>query len=179
MELLVTVALMSILTGVAVVSVKRQDISQAKKDLKRSSMLFETKVANCVSSSGGWTVTKPDGTTFEPCYDTVQADNFTKLNYNCPAKATCKLHKNNLAFCLSIERTISNKKYQVITRLKKDSPAFKPHIVCGEVTSFLDITDIKYCSRSFKLKDSAGALQTVSGKTTLHGLMGEGQVCPW
>ena len=141
-ELLTAIAIMSILAGVTVVTTRGQNLTQTKKDLKRSAMLFETKLATCASSAGSWTVAKT------ACYNATKATFFKNLNYTCPAQSDCKIHLKtdtnqtpNLDkyICLSIERTISGGKIQVFARFETDSPGYNPIILCGAPTSFLAI----------------------------------------
>lgn len=176
-ELLTVLALISILTGVTVFTYKKTDITQTKKSLLRLARMFETKAASCVSSSG-WQIDrkKADGTTetILPC------NTKEKIGFDCKSPQCPALVVNDNALCLSIQKEISGNKYQIITRLTKTNPSFKPQFICGEVSSFLDITDPRFCKKSFKFgKDTNNNDIAIDGKKTLHGLMATDKDCKW
>ncbi len=110
-EILVTIGILSIISGVAYVSYRDQTLRASKNDFKTHAKLFASSVKNCISINGGWEITllKTDGTVptnadissdstrylKKPCEATgttqeaLKKDLKKKLGFTCPADATC------------------------------------------------------------------------------------------
>ena len=164
-EILVTIGILSIISGVAYVSYQDQTLRANKNDLKIHAELFASSVKNCIAISGKWAITllKPDGTVpteaevsqsqsqyiKTPCeargttQDAIKDDLKKKLDFTCPADADCfTFTKINNAprhryHCLSIQKEVSGKKLQVLSRVSYDDPS-NYQIWCGEnLSSYL------------------------------------------
>ncbi len=155
-EILVTIGILSIISGVAYVSYNDQVLRANKNDLKIHAELFASSVKNCISINGGWSVGvlnsagEPDGT-IKPCNTDDRTDPSkekdklkSKLDFTCPADAECftftRTNKNpddNKNFtCLYIEKEVSGKKLQMISRVQWSNPSYY-QILCGEVTAYV------------------------------------------
>ena len=172
-EILLTMGILSIISGVAYVSYRGHTLNANKKDLKIHAELFASAVKNCIAISGGWEITllNPDGTTPTtpvqknlakkyPCEATgttqkdIKDDLKKKLDFTCPADATCitQTRSNDLNaeekhqyYCLSIQQEVSGKKLQIITRVQWSNPS-QYDIWCNKKDS--DLADYVDVSRS-------------------------------
>ncbi len=136
-ELLVGLMILGILSGIATISYNSYKVSIAKKDMKMSAEFFVSAVQNCITASGGWSITPPGGgTPVLPCKATDSNQEQLKiylkqkLNYNCPADATCNtlarsttLDSRFRYYCLSIEKEVSGKKLQIFMRIPYENPS--------------------------------------------------------
>ena len=99
LEILIALGLLSILSSIAVVQYRDSILDVEKRDLKASALLYATKVETCINVVGGWT--KYQGLCKEepPASDAPQGTRSTqpskKLNYTCPAGATCEFWSYN------------------------------------------------------------------------------------
>ena len=83
-EILVTISLMSIIAGTTIITYKNQNKNQTKKNIEQSTRNFTANVANCVTSSGGWHITRTENKTQTQCtpnppYTWVSADSECKF----------------------------------------------------------------------------------------------------
>ena len=174
-EILMVLAILGILTGIATVSYRGYILSVNKRDLKQSGIMFATAVNTCIQNSGGWTVhrytqgaeTCPAGKTdpcieMKPCkaekqpnQDETHKQLKSKLNFTCPAGANCipKEHGRPIKdqwryYCLSIEKEVSGKKLQVITRVAWHNPS-DYQVLCNEITenNYMEIKN-ETCKKS-------------------------------
>ena len=108
LEVLIVIALLSILVSISFVGYRTVTKATELKNLKQLSELFPNALGNCIASSG-WEVTRLDGTTIKPC-TTIQ-----KIDYVCPEKATCTFHNNDTDkyVCLNIKKKIRGNQYEI------------------------------------------------------------------
>ena len=154
-EILLTIGILSIISGVAYVSYQDQTLRASKNDLKIHAELFASAVKNCISINGGWAIKlldqsgAPSNNIVTPCE--AKGNNQTelkealkkKLDFTCPAEADCfTFTKINNAprhqyHCLSIQKEVSGKKLQVLSRVSYKTPG-EYQIWCGEnLSSYL------------------------------------------
>ena len=144
-EILTTMAILSILSCVAYVSYQGYTLSVHKKDLKTHAEIFARAVQNCISVNGKWSVRGltqqgVPGADITPC-DTNVGDNIEQenkklksiLDFTCPAKAKCHTHTQNNNTCLYIQKEVSGKKLLVISRVNYNTRNVQ--IWCGEDSS--------------------------------------------
>ncbi len=145
-ELLLTLSILGIITGIATVSYRGYNLGVQKKDLKLSGDIFVSTVKNCVSAVGRW---EPKTGRF-PCKATDKTELKAKLNFDCPPKADCKTRINPTKkyYCLSIKKTVSGKKLQVIARLPYTNPE-DSQLWCGQVSAYVQLNASK-CQREGK-----------------------------
>ena len=150
-EILVGIGILGIMGSIATVSYRGYILDVTKKTLKDSGTLFQVAVNTCVQGKRGWeiprytqgTETCSSGET-DPCIKTYPCNATTteelkkKLNYTCPAGATCRTHVHGNTqeskyryYCLSIEKEVSGKKLQVIIRVSYDNPSIY-QMLCGD-----------------------------------------------
>ena len=150
-EILVGVGILGIMGSIATVSYRGYILDVTKKTLKDSGTLFQVAVNTCVRGKGGWEIKRyrqstdqacPSGET-DPCIKTYPCKATTteelkkKLNYTCPAKATCSTYEKidtaerHRYYCLSIEREVSGKNIQILVRVQKDNPSTH-EILCND-----------------------------------------------
>ncbi len=149
-EILLTIGILSIISGIAYVSYQDQTLRTNKNDLKLHAELFASAVKNCITISGGWKITlldsntgipdqantatpcKAEGTPQKPLKDDLKE----KLNFTCPAGAECQTHTEdaNESTCLSITKKVSGKYLQVLSRVSY-SNKYPSQIWCGTMTS--------------------------------------------
>ena len=149
-EVIMTLMILGIISGIATISYRGTMNTTKKSDMRTSAQMFVASLKNCISASGGWEVQAGTGTELKkPCLvkntNNINTDLKKQLNYDCPAGATCKIrnkqHKSierRQYVCLSIEKTVSGKKLQVITRVQW-SNLLNYKILCGEVSNFVDL----------------------------------------
>ena len=163
-ETLVALSIMGMLTGVATVFYRGYTVDTAKKDLKQSGLLFASSVSSCIQASGGWTVTRPDGTAIKPCNATKKTtpkatheELKAKLNFTCPPEATCLPHETTGGnqsqpkyryYCLSIEKEVSGQKLQVMARVSRDTPSTYEILCNDNLSSYVKLA-IWSCKSSY------------------------------
>ena len=150
-EILVALGILGIMTGIATVSYQGYILDVTKRTLKDSGKLFQVAVNTCIKVNRGWKITRytrgteicPVGKTdpcieITPCKATNTAELKKKLNFTCPAGATCavfsRTEKDNpdwKYYCLDIRKEVSGKKLQVITRVSYDDPS-NYQILCSD-----------------------------------------------
>ena len=159
-EVLVTLGILGIFTGIATVSYQGYIFDVTKRTLKDSGTLFQVAVNTCIQRNGGWKIYRftragescSAGKTTEPCKEmtpcraeqqsTSKATHDelkSKLSFTCPADATCAVHTHSVEstyryHCLSIQKKVSGKKLQVVVRIPYDNPS-DYHILCGDKMS--------------------------------------------
>ena len=133
-EILIVLSILGIVGGIATISYRGYNESVQKKDLKLHGELFANMVKNCVQGFGGW---QPKTNVF-PCKATTKAQLKDKLGFDCPQKATCRVYTNTTKpyYCLSIRKTVSGKKLQVLSRIPYNNPT-NYQLWCGQVTAYL------------------------------------------
>ena len=155
-EIIMTLAVVGILTGVATVSHRGTKIDNKKRELQSSSQMWWGNISTCIVASGGWKLCQPckdpddqtecppppqppaipecrEGTKLVfPCKATgltqtdIKESLKKKLNYDCPQGANCHIFTHPTPqsgeefqyHCLSIEKEVSGKKLQIITRVQ-------------------------------------------------------------
>ena len=183
-EVLVTLSILGIMTGIATVSYQGYKLDITKRELKNSGMMFATVINTCVRSMGGW---QPRQNIF-PCKAETTEELKSKLNFTCPVGATCDVHThgNTTAdryryHCLSIQKEVSGKKLQVITRVSYDNPS-NYQILCNKdesLTSFVPLVSAS-CKAGFGAGQGFGGLKDKDGIkliTNLKTVLAES--CPW
>ncbi len=188
-EILIVLSILGILTGIATVSYRGYILSVNKSNLKQSSIMFATAVNTCIQNNGSWIIHRyTQGTETcpvdkaDPCIEMTpcKADNTAelrdKLSFNCPPDATCNtaVHGNPSRgpryqyYCLSIEKEVSGKKLQVITRVPWHNPSEPYQILCNEITgSYMPLGDSSCKKGSHKdLKDKGFAKDKANGPGT-------------
>ena len=123
LEILVVVALFSILMGISFVSYRTVTKGIKLKTLRQVAELFPNALGNCIASSG-WEVTRPDGTTAEPCTDNDSATALKKIDYTCPEKAKCTFYHNDTDeyVCLNVHnKKIRGKGYEIHVIVNKNN----------------------------------------------------------
>ncbi len=147
-EILMVLTLIGIVSGIATVSYRGYNFNIQERDLKLSGKLFANAVKNCIGIVGGWSVIRSDGTTITPCKADDTAELKSKLSFTCPPDATCDVHTQNSYkyYCLSISKTVSGKKLQVLTRIPYNNPT-DYQIWCGQVSAYLTLGG-KTCKKS-------------------------------
>lgn len=162
LEILLTVIIVSIIGAIATVSYRGYILTIEKKELKNLGVLFATTVNTCITKNRGWTryrwtqgsetcPTIGGETKKEPCIAVMgckasnKAELKSKLNFTCPADATCNTHTRAHTLepkfrytCLSIEKKASGKKLQLIARIPYENPS-DYQLLCGEMSSYVSL----------------------------------------
>ena len=156
-EILISLAIMTILAGISTVSYRGYKLNITKKMLKQSGDLFASAVQTCIFNVGGWEYTPATGSPTTPCYATSPTELQSKLNFTCPVDATCRAWSNlnpsqpldkYKYYCLSIEKEVSGKKLQVFTRVAWHKPSVY-EVLCGEMqSSYMPINHQGKCRRT-------------------------------
>ena len=152
LEMLIVLGLLSILSSIAVIQYRDSRQDTEKRNLKDSALLYATRVDTCIKVVGGWPKyrnkrtgeTCDHGKTQDPCKVMCKEVSSTtpspKLNYTCPAGATCEFFTHGTPtrdvwryHCLSIKKTVSGKKLQVVTVIPYDNPS-DYQIWCAELS---------------------------------------------
>ena len=160
-EVLVTLAILSIISSIAVVNYGSTEGPVHKRELLQSAKVFSMSVKNCIlnySSMGGWKVMqwKPDDTTkptkeIFPCKvggtPQNQKEKFKKrLGWNCPVKnqgndkrgSGCFSHfSGDEWYCLAIQKQVKGKNYQLIVHF--DIKNQKSKVYCGHPDSYVAV----------------------------------------
>ena len=174
-EILLTIGILSIISGVAYVSYRGHTLNANKNDLKIHAELFASAVKNCIAINGGrWAITllKPDGTVptdaevsqyiKTPCeargttQKAIKDDLKKKLDFTCPADATCETYTHGNPgggdkfkyHCLSIKKTVSGKYLQVLSRVSYKTGAYQIWCKEGEASSDLVSLHDGTCKKS-------------------------------
>ena len=147
-EILMVLTLIGIVSGIATVSYRGYNFNIQERDLKLSGKLFANAVKNCIGIVGGWSVIRSDGTTITPCKADDTAELKSKLSFDCPPDATCYVHTQTSYkyYCLSIQKEVSGKKLQVLSRVPYNNPT-DYQIWCGQVSAYLTLGG-KTCKQS-------------------------------
>ena len=184
LEMLIVLGLLSILSSIAVIQYRGTMLSSEKRELKDSALLYATRFDTCIKVLGGWTTyrstkgteTCPTGKT-NPCIPenyckevpppenappkTRSTQPSKKLNYTCPAGATCEFftHGNPAPsfrrHCLSIKKEVSGKKLQVVTVIPYDNPSdYK--IFCAELSGDYRALGGQSCKRHHGYNNNKG-----------------------
>ena len=187
-ETLVALSIMGMLMGVATVFYRGYTVDTAKKDLKQSGLLFASSVSSCIQASGGWIVTRPDGTKIKPCkvlkgantLKKFKADLKNTLNYTCPRDTNCVTvvhgnprHPKWQYYCLGIRKKISGKHLQVITRVAWHNPS-SYQLWCGQAPSASDYVTLNDTT----CKKSKTQILREAGKTDGKSAWLQ-TPCPW
>ena len=127
LEILVTLALASLVVSLSVVSTRKATKNTNLRELKKTAKVFAGQVRNCVFVSGGWKLCRKDSCSdteyikaCDPCYKETSCDgsNATKaketlqsrLNFKCPAKTECRFYTHTTGdatyFCLRYAKNI-------------------------------------------------------------------------
>ena len=174
-EILLTIGILSIISGVAYVSYRGYTLDVNKKDLKLHAELFASAVKNCISISGGWKIEllTPSGESGgAPAYPCNTHDNDldkekeklkSMLDFTCPADATCETYTHGNPgggdkfkyHCLSIKKTVSGKYLQVLSRVSYKTGAYQIWCKEGEASSDLVSLHDVTCKSSTGWRDSA------------------------
>ena len=167
-EILVTIGILSIISGVAYVSYQDQVLRASKNDLKIHAELFASSVKNCIAISGGWeielltTAGEPGGAPDYPCdthdndLDKEKENLKSMLDFTCPADATCETYTHGNPgggdkfkyHCLSIKKPVSGKYLQVLSRVSYKTGAYQIWCKEGEASSDLVSLHDGTCKRS-------------------------------
>ena len=166
-EMLIVLSILGIVGGIATISYKGYNLSVNKRDLKLHGELFASAVKTCISNYGAWKIKNsplPDATDIFPCK--VQDGQHhtrlkTRLNFTCPtddnlAGQGCLTIVNDTekVFCLVIQKIVSGKTLQVITRVHYDNPN-NYDIWCSKETPVSDpAIFLKICHKKTTYKDS-------------------------
>ena len=143
-EIVIVLGLLAIIGGVAAFNIGKVNADTQKIELHTGGKLFAEKIRTCIKSVGGWSIKGLNGTDVFPCHvqdtnqDLLKEKLKTNLGWNCPKNATCKtyVHGNPGGgnkfkyYCLSIQKEINGKKYQVIVRVYYMDPSIY-QIWCG------------------------------------------------
>ncbi len=170
-EILITLAMISVLSGIAYVSYQGYTLSVAKKDLKLNGKLFVDSVSGCVSVNGDWEITfltpagLPGTNKEKPCdtHDSNPEKEKGKLqsmlDFTCPPGATCFTHTNGTTHytCLEIRKEVSGKKLQIVSRVNGEKPS-EHQILCGEVSAYISLSD-STCQKNGDANLIAGGLK--------------------
>ena len=153
-EILITLSILSILSGVAYVSYQGYNLNVNKKDLKTHAELFARAVQKCISVNGKWSVTGlsqagvPDSP-IKPCEATTPAELKSMLGFDCPAGATCETYTHGNTggddsfkyYCLSIKKTVSGKKLQVLSRISYKTSNYQIWCSGDDLSAYLELNN--------------------------------------
>ena len=184
-EVLVTLGILGIFTGIATVSYQGYILDVAKRTLKDSGKLFQVAVNTCIQKNMGWKIYRyrqatdppcPAGKTdrcieVTPCKADSPAELKPKLNFTCPSEANCTIEtKDTVKYhCLSIQKKVSGKYLQVLVRIPYENLT-DYQIWCGEVASTTDYLPLG--SDTCKGADTWDKVE--NGSTTQTGLQAKG-----
>ena len=175
-EILVTIAVLTILAGVGADSYRSYILKTTKTKLNNSAKKFAFAVRSCIKEHGGWEVKRFSKSTEScpagesepcqkayPCKAVKGADSLEelknklikKLDYTCPVGAVCKAHMHSNTtgadgfkyYCLSLEQAVSGQKLQVLVKVPYHAPSKDQKIWCNNVSSYVELKD-ETCKRS-------------------------------
>ena len=142
-ELLVVLAIIGIVSGIALYSYNETNKKIILKDIHEVAKLFLVKSESCIRLAGK----------YYPCKINNEAQLKTILGITCPKHAKCtfagRVHSTDNRMsnhCISITREIQGKKYQLVASMNSAlNPVKKmrknPKIFCKEgITSYITLT---------------------------------------
>ena len=148
LEILVTLALASLVVGLSVVSTRKATKNTNLSELKKSAKVFAGQFRNCVFVSGGWKLCNHSSGTCDdddtdttnnsiqacdPCTGETSCDgsNATtakdklkeKLNFKCPSDTECRFytHTNDQHFCLDMRKVLHGNNYQMFVNIDTEN----------------------------------------------------------
>ena len=128
-EILIVLSILGIVGGIATISYKGYNLSVNKRDLKLHGELFASAVKNCISNYGAWKIKNsplPGATDIYPCKIPEGLNHQIlkkRLNFTCPSDWCYTIvNATEKVFCLKIQKRVSGKTLQVITRVHYDNP---------------------------------------------------------
>ena len=145
-EVLITLTILSLLAGIATVSYSGHRVNVTKSMMKKSALMFVSSVQSCIAKLGNrWVYIRPGvgGRKSTPCKADNTAELQSKLDFTCPAEATCSTYARDATantplsasfkyYCLSITKEVSGKMLQVIVRVPWEKPG-DYQTLCNEI----------------------------------------------
>ena len=159
LELVITLTIISIVSGIAFINMQNTFIESEKRTLYTQAETFASFLGSCIKLSGGWKLFK-NGVSYYPCKANNTTDLKKMLNFECPKDATCDTHthyrgeegpgwtvKDHYKYnCLNMQKEKSGQKLQVLTIVHFERPQ-SYEIWCGEVDNYAPFNQ-KVCRRN-------------------------------
>ena len=158
LEIVVTLAILAIISGIAIINTQKTLIESEKRSLYIKAETFASLAGSCIKLAGGWKLFR-NGSAYYPCKaseaNTIE-DLKKQLNFECPKGALCDTDTHHrgegptkrdhyMYYCLNIQKEQSGQKLQVLTIVHFHRPD-SYQIWCGEVSDYTPFDD-RVCRR--------------------------------